>query len=449
MKKIRIGCGSGGCTYERLEPTEELLKKGDIDYLVFECLVERTIADAQMEKLRDPNMGYNPQLEERMRRFMALALEKKTKIISNMGAANTPGAVAKIREIAEELGIKGLKIGMVQGDDITHNIGRYGDTLLMDRNIPVGRLEEVVSANVYLSGDPICEALDNGCDIVVTGRVADPALFVGPLKHEFKWTTEQKHLMGQALLLGHLLECCSQVTGGFYADPGHKDVEGLERVGFPIAEIDETGDFFITKVEGSGGIVCEGNCREQLLYEICDPGYYITPDGIADFSQVTFKTIGPDKVLAQNASSKGEPVNYKVNIGYSDCYIGEASISFGGSSALARAELCADIVRKRLKIIGVAPDEFRVDFIGYNSLYKDSISRFITPDVHSEIRLRVSARTKTFEDAQAVAREVQCMYINGPAGSSGIDYDIRKVLSVDNILVPREDVSWTVSYCEV
>lgn len=172
---------------------------------------------------------------------------------------------------------------MVQGDDITHNIGRYGDTLLMDRNIPVGRLEEVVSANVYLSGDPICEALDNGCDIVVTGRVADPALFVGPLKHEFKWTTEQKHLMGQALLLGHLLECCSQVTGGFYADPGHKDVEGLERVGFPIAEIDETGDFFITKVEGSGGIVCEGNCREQLLYEICDPGYYITPDGIADF----------------------------------------------------------------------------------------------------------------------------------------------------------------------
>ena len=204
MKKIRIGCGSGGCTYERLEPTEELLKKGDIDYLVFECLAERTIADAQMEKLRDPNMGYNPQLEERMRRFMALALEKKTKIISNMGAANTPGAVAKIREIAEELGIKGLKIGMVQGDDITHNIGRYGDTLLMDRNIPVGRLEEVVSANVYLSGDPICEALDNGCDIVVTGRVADPALFVGPLKHEFKWTTEQKHLMGQALLLGHL-----------------------------------------------------------------------------------------------------------------------------------------------------------------------------------------------------------------------------------------------------
>ena len=449
MKRVRIGCGSGGCSYERLEPTEELLQEGELDYLVFECLAERTIAEAQQEKLREPERGYNPQLEIRMRRFLKLAVEKGVKIVSNMGAANTPKAVEKICQIARELGLQGLKIGMVQGDDIMHCLDRYAENPLWDRKAPLKTLKNIVSANAYLSGDPICEALDHGADIVITGRVADPSLFVGPLKHEFGWKSSQPHLMGQAVLLGHLLECCAQITGGFYADPGHKDVEGLERTGFPIAEMDETGDFFVTKVEGAGGTVCESNCREQLLYEIGDPGHYITPDAIADFSHVTFTTLGKDKVLVQNASSKGEPLDYKVNIGYSDCYIGEASISYGGSNALARAQLCADIVEKRLKIVGVKPDELRVDFIGYDSLYRDFISREISPSVCHEIRLRVCARTQTYEDAVAVVREIQCMYTNGPAGSSGIDYDIRKVLSVENILVPRKDIPWTVSYCEV
>lgn len=450
MKRVRIGCGSGGCSYERLEPTAELLEKGNIDYLVFECLAERTIADAQQEKIKDPNRGYNPQLEIRMRKFLKLAREHGTKIISNMGAANTPKAVEKICEIARKLGLSGLKIGMVQGDDILDRLPRYDDAPLWDRKAPLKSLKgSVVSANAYLSGDPICEALDNGADMVITGRVADPALFVGPLKHEFRWTAGEPHKMGQAILLGHLLECAGQLTGGFYADPGRKDVPDLHRLGFPIAEIDETGDFFVTKVEGSGGTVCESVCREQLLYEIGDPGHYITPDGIADFSKVTFKTFGKDKVLVQNASSKGEPADYKVNIGYQDCFIGDASLSFGGSNALARAQLCADIVEKRLKIVGVEPEEFRVDFIGYNSLYKTSISKMITPRVSSEIRLRICARTKTQAEASAVVREVQCMYTNGPAGSSGIDYEIRRVLSVENILVPRADVPWTVSYCEV
>lgn len=450
MKKIRIGCGSGGCSYERFEPTTELIEKGSLDYLVFECLAERTIADAQQEKIRDPQRGYNPQLEPRMRRFLKPAFERGIKIISNMGAANTPKAVEKICEIARELGISGMKIAMVQGDDILDRLARYSDVPLWDRKVPLKTLDgTVVSANAYLSGDPICEALDNGADIVITGRVADPALFVGPLKHEFRWTASQNHLMGQAILLGHLLECAGQLTGGFYADPGRKDVPDLHRLGFPIAEIDETGDFFVTKVAGSGGTVCESVCREQLLYEIGDPSCYITPDGIADFSKVTFTTLEKDKVLVQNASSKGEPDTYKVNVGYQDCFIGDASLSFGGSNALARAQLCADIVEKRLDLIGVHPEEYRVDFIGYNSLYKNAISKIITPVVSSEIRLRICARTKTQEEALAVVREIQCMYTNGPAGSSGIDYEVRRVVSVENILVPRADVPWTVSYCEV
>ncbi len=450
MKKVRIGCGSGGCTYERMEPAVELLEKGELDYLVFECLAERTIANAQKEKMRDPAKGYNPMLEERMRVILPLALAKGTKIISNMGAANTPGAVEKIIEIARELGLTNLKIAMVKGDDILYKITDYYDTLLCDGKKPLRELaDSIMAANVYLSGDPIKEALDNGADVVITGRVADPSLFVGPLKHEFGWTCADENKLGQALLLGHLMECAGQLTGGYYADPGYKDVENLHLLGFPIAEIDQDGDILISKVVGSGGLVSVDVCKEQLLYEIGDPSCYITPDGIADFSKVTFEQTGKDRVLARNAVTKGEPVSYKVNIGYQDCYVGEASLSFGGSNAFNRAKLAAEIVEKRLKLLGVAVDEYRVDFIGYNSLYRDSISSLITPNVCNEIRLRIAARAKTRAAVTKVVREVECLYINGPAGSSGISSQVDDIVSIENILIPRETIHSTVTYFEV
>lgn len=450
MKKIRIGCGAGGCTYERLEPALELIEKGNLDYIIFECLAERTIANAQQEKLHDPTKGYNPMLHVRMRSVMKLAKERGVKIISNMGGANTEAAVAAIVKIAEEQEIPDLNIAMVLGDDILDHVQQYYDVPLWDRKTPLRELDgNIVSANVYLSGDPIRDALDKGADVVITGRVADPALFVGPLKHEFGWTAADADKMGQAILLGHLLECAGQLTGGFYADPGYKDVENLHILGFPIAEISETGAFIVTKVEGSGGVVDESICREQLLYEITDPGHYITPDGIADFSGVTFMQQDKDVVLVRGATSKGEPLTYKVNIGYRDCYIGEGEISFGGSNAMNRAMLCAKIVEQRLELLHIKPDEYRVDYIGYNALYKDKISRHITPESNSEVRLRVSARAKNPEDVTAVVREIECMYTNGPAGGAGIASKVRHVVSVENILIPREDIKYQVVWKEV
>lgn len=450
MKKVRIGCGSGGCPYDRMEPAVELIEKGNLDYIIFECLAERSIASAQLEKLKDPSKGYNPMLEERMYKIMKLAREKGTKIISNMGAANTEAAVAVICNIAEKLNLKGLKVAMVLGDDITDSIEDYYDTPLWDMKEPLKKLKgHIVSANVYLNGDPIKEALDAGADIVITGRVGDPSLFVGPLKHEFGFTSQDKDKMGQAILLGHLLECAGQLTGGFYADPGYKDVENLHLLGFPIAEMDETGSFIVTKVPGSGGIVNESVCREQLLYEINDPSRYITPDGIADFSQVTFTQQGKDTVLAQGATSKGEPNTYKVNIGYQDCYVGEGEISFGGSNSLNRAKLAADIVRKRLSLRNIELDEYREDFIGFNSLYRNQISHYIAPTVEHEVRLRISGRSAEKEAVTALAREVECLYTNGPAGASGITSKVRNLLSVENILIPKEDVTYQVIIKEV
>ncbi len=450
MKTLRIGCGSGGCTYERLEPAVELLEKGRLDYLIFECLAERTIAAAQKEKQADPTKGYNPMLEARMRRVLPLAAKHGTTIVSNMGAANTPRAVELTAAIAADLGLSGLKIASVRGDDILERVRDYRGLSLLDRQIPLGNLEDaIISANVYLSGNPIREALETGAKVVITGRVADPALFVGPLKHEFAWNADDESQMGQAILLGHLLECAGQLTGGYYADPGYKDVADLHLLGFPIAEIDATGTFVVTKPEGSGGTVCVDVCKEQLLYEIDDPARYITPDGIADFSRVTFAPTGEDHVTARGAVCRGEPTHYKVNIGYRDCWTGEAQISYGGGNALDRARLAADIVEKRLRLIDVTPDEYRVDSIGCTSLYGTGISKGITSCLPSEVRLRIAARTKTREEAIAVVREVECLYTNGPSGGAGIRSSVEQPVCVDNILIPRADVSPEVAFIEV
>ena len=245
------------------------------------------------------------------------------------------------------------------------------------------------------------------------------------------------------------MECANQLTGGYYADPGYKDVPDMHRLGFPIAEIDESGVFSITKVAGSGGRVCVDICKEQLLYEIGDPAAYITPDGIADFSQVTFEQAGEDRVVARHGRALPAPDTYKVNIGYKDCYTGEGSISYGGKNALARAQLAAEIVKKRLELMGVALDEFRVDYIGYNSLYRDAISSSIAPQAPAEVRMRVAGRSSTPEPVARMTREVDCLYINGPAGGGGIRSEFGPVISVENILIPRADITPTVEIFEI
>ena len=449
MKKIRIGCGAG-CSYDRLEPAIELVEKGDIDYIVFECLAERTIANNQQQKLKDPSKGYTPMLEPRIRGILRKCKEEGIKIVTNMGAANLEAAIKLILEITKEMDITDIKVAMISGDNITDDLEKYKEIVMWQSTHTLGELEaEIISANVYLGAEAIKEALDNGADIVVTGRVADVALFVGPLMHEFGWTENDLYKIGQATLLGHLLECGGQITGGYFADPGYKDVENLHILGHPIAEIDETGDFIVTKVKGSGGEVSLRTCKEQLLYEITDPSCYITPNAIVDFTKVCFRQIDKDVVLVTGAISKGSPTTYKVNVGYCDCYIGEGEVSFGGLNSLPRAKMCADIIEKRLKIVGANINEYRVDYVGYNSLYKTNISDSFAPKEHSEIRLRISGRTKNYDDAMLIAQELDYLYTNGPAGSSGIESGVKQVLSVGAIIIPKENINVQITYWEV
>lgn len=450
MKKIRIASGAGYAG-DRIEPAVDLMLNGNINYIVFECLAERTIAIAQQEKLKDPNKGYNGLLEYRFEKILPICKEKNIKVITNMGAANPLGAIKKIKSMAEEMNIKGLKIAAVLGDDISDKLDRYLDCEVLELKTPLNTIKDkLVSANVYLGVDGIVEALKNGADIVVTGRCADPAIFMAPLIYEFGWDVENYDLIGKGIMIGHLLECGAQVCGGYFAVPGYNEVEDLWNVGFPIAEVSENGDVVITKTETSGGVVSTHTCKEQLIYEIHDPKNYMTPDGVANFTTISLKELEKNKVFLTGATGKKKPATLKVSIGYKDCFIGTGEISYGGSTAYEKAKLAGEVVKKRLDFTGVKYDELKVDLIGVNSLYGNSIGKKLCdPALLGEVRLRVAGRTVKREDAVKIGNEVETLYTNGPSGGGGVIKSASEVVSICSIFIPREDIELEVIYEEV
>jgi Acyclic terpene utilisation family protein AtuA len=442
MRTVRIGCGAG-FSGDRIEPAVELAMHGDLDYLVFECLAERTIALAQQAKARDPRDGYDPWLVRRMEAVLPVCLERGVRIVTNMGAANPTAAAAIVKEVARRLGHRDLSIGTVVGDDVL-DLVKEDDFTIAETGEPVAALEErLVSANAYIGAEPIAATLACGPAVVITGRSADPSLFVGALAHELHWAFDDWDALGRGTLAGHLLECAGQVTGGYFADPGRKEVEDLSRLGFPIAEVPEVGPIVITKVTGSGGRVTPATCKEQLLYEIHDPSAYVTPDTVADFSRVRVTEIACDRVAVDGATGGPRPDLLKVSLGYRDGYVGEGQISYAGAGAPARARLAAEIVIDRLRRAGISEDAMRCDLIGIDSLHGTHISRAGRGCDPYEVRLRLVGRAATLEEAQRIGQEVEALYTNGPAGGGGAFTSTREVLSVASTFVPRALVSCT------
>ena len=396
---VRIGCGAG-YSGDRIEPAVELATHGALDYLVFECLAERTIALAQQAREADPNAGFDPLLEERMEAVLPLCRAHGTRIITNMGAANPTAAAERVRATAQRRGLAPLTIAVVTGDDVLSLI-REGAYQRFGAEPDVNGAH-VVSAHAYLGAAPIVEALTLGADVVITGRVADPSLFVAPLMFHFGWHADDWARVGAGTLVGHLLECAGQVTGGYFADPGYKDVANLARLGFPLAEVAADGAAVITKVAGSGGLVTRATCTEQLLYEMHDPAAYVTPDVIADFSHVSMTEAGPDRVAVEGAAGRPRPATLKVSVGQFEGWVGEGQISYAGPGAVERARLAHAIVEERLRLTGTVTDELRCDLIGIDSLHGVALSsRAVEP---YEVRLRVAARTQSASDARRVAR---------------------------------------------
>jgi len=435
MRTIRIGSGAG-YSGDRIEPAVELAEKGDIEYLVFECLGERTVALAQQARVKDPESGFDPLLENRMRAVLPICAARGIKIVTNMGAANPAAAARKVGEIAQSMGLSRVTVAAVIGDDVLEAC-QERDLSIMEFEGTIAQLgNRLLSANAYLGAGPMAEALNAGADVVITGRASDPALFLAPMLHAFGWAMDDWNLLGKGTLAGHLLECAGQITGGYFADPGYKDVGDLARLGFPIGEVGKDGSLVITKVAGSGGAVNAQTCKEQLLYEVHDPTRYLQPDVTADFSQVNLEEIGKDRVRISGGRGSERPSKLKVSVGYVDSFIGEGQISYAGPGALARGRLALEIVRERLKLTGVEASELRFDLIGVDSLHGARISAHANEPY--EVRVRVAGRTENLREATRIGNEVETLYTNGPAGGGGAFKSARDVVAVASVLLPRE-----------
>jgi hypothetical protein len=432
---FRIGTGAGFSS-DRLEPAVDLLKRGRLDAMVLECLGERTVAFSHRDRMADPTRGYNAYLERRMLALLPPARAAGTVIITNMGAANPRAAAQRTLDVARRLGLKGLKIACLEGDDVTPLIA--ANTPFMDEP---GTLADVgmpvVGMNAYLGADAILPALEAGADVIIGGRLADPSMFLAPLMHRFGWNANDTARMGAGSLVGHLLECGMQVTGGYFADPGVKDVPDLANCGFPIAEVEADGSAVITKLPGTGGCVTMATVKEQLLYEVHDPARYLTPDVTADFSRVTVEAVGPDRVRVANAGGSTRPATLKVTVGFDGGFQGEAGVSYAGPSALARGELAAAIVAERLAAMKGNQAELRVDLIGANSLFATAGVRAAASE---DVRLHVTLRSRAREHAEMMLWEVESLLCCGPAGGGGYRGAIVPSVMTKSVLIERARV---------
>jgi hypothetical protein len=428
---LRIGAGAG-FSGDRLEPAAILTERGGIRYLVMECLGERTVALAQLRKRDDPSRGYDPLLERRIELLLPLLRRHGVRLVTNMGAANPIAAADAIIAIARARNTP-VSIAVVTGDDVLAKIAP--DELALETRMPVGSHGEIVSANAYLGAAALLPALQSDADIVITGRVADPSLFLAPMAHEFDWSLDDVDRMARGTSIGHLLECAGQLSGGYYAEPGRKDVPDMAHLGFPYADVDADGNATVSKVEGTGGCITLATAKEQLLYEVTDPFGYVTPDVVADFSTVRLRETGPNRVDVRDATGRARPARLKVSVGYRAGYVGEGEISYGGANALGRARLAGEIVRERLRT--EFPD-LRIDLIGSTSLHGKSFDHGEPP---YEIRLRVAARATTPERAMLVGEEVEALYTNGPAGGGGTRKYVHEQVGIVSTLIARERVA--------
>ncbi len=432
---LRIGCAAGfsGDRTDAAGPiVDAMLAAGGPSVLIFETLAERTLALAQLARRTDPDGGYEPLLDELLRPVLARCMNGGIQIVSNFGAANPVGAARRIVALARELGLREPRIAVVEGDDLS---GAAQRPLLGEAANGLA----LVSANAYLGAEAIADALLAGAQIVVCGRVADPSLTVGPALAHFGWARDDWTRLARATMAGHLLECGSQISGGYYADPGVKDVPGLANLGYPIAELDADGDCIISKAPGTGGRIDVHTVKEQLLYEVHDPGAYLTPDVVADITEAELVELGPDRVKLSGVRGHARPGSLKVNLCHETGWLAEGEISYAGVRAEARARLAADVLRQRLE--GLGP--LRVDLIGVASVFGDDTGRWLATQVPGEardVRLRVALKHTDRAQADRLLREVTALYCCGPAGGGGVRTALRPRLGTVSCLVPRESV---------
>lgn len=437
METLAVGCGAGfsGDRLDGAPPVvRTLVERGGPAALIFENLAERTLALQQLARRTNPALGYEPLLVQELRPILADCLRHGITIVGNFGAANPHGAADVIRELALSLGLPPPRIGVVSGDDLSDERGRAIVRERLEGGFDAGRF---VCANAYQGAMEIAAAIRDGAQIVVTGRVADPSLVLGPAVAHFGWSAQDWDRLAGATMAGHLLECAAQVTGGYFADPGKKDVPGMDDIGFPIAEIAADGSCIVGKAERTGGLVDCRTVKEQLLYEVHDPAAYITPDVVCDITEATVTQLGPDRVRVAGVKGHPRTPTLKVLAYFDGGWLGEAEISYAGPNAEARARLAMDMMRRRLG----GELALRCDLIGVSSILGDDAGGMLAAAPFGQafdVRLRVAGRHEQPEPVDRLLREVTALWTGGPAGGGGVRTAKRQRLSSRACLVPRE-----------
>ena len=427
-----------------------LIRRGLPSALFFECLAERTIALAQIEKRRDPDAGYEPMLERLLEPILVDCARAGIPILGNFGAANPMAAARCVARLARRFGLPELRIGVVTGDDVSASV---------DLNaLPVHEADAgldmsawtMVSANAYIGAAPLAQALAQGAQVVVAGRTSDPSLAIAPLMHHFGWSEEDWRNLAVGAACGHLLECGSQLTGGVFWDPGFKDIPDPANIGFPIAEVGRDGSLLVTKAEDTGGLVDLRSVKEQLLYELHDPAAYLTPDVTLDVTGVTMEQAGKDRVALRGIAGHARPERLKVTACYEGSWLGEGEVSVAGPNALARARATADVLLQRVKQRGLAR-RARADLIGVSAVHESddgALWRSYDGPEPPDIRIRLAVEATSRDDADQAAREVLALLCCGTAGTSGARWRVTPRILTRSFLVPREMVPTEVTVRE-
>ena len=450
---VVIGCGAGfsGDRTDAAGPLVEALLGYDVPRaLMFETLGERTLAAAQLRRMENPDSGDEPLLEAFLAPVLGDCLAQGISVLGNFGAANPDAARRRIARMAASAGFHNARLAVVSGDDVRDRLDALSWTAWEGERRDLPSAATIVAANVYLGAEPIIRAMEGGAQVVITGRVADPALALAPLCYHHGWALDDWDRLAAGTLAGHLIECGTQVTGGYFADPGVKEVPGMATLGYPIVEVERDGSMIVTKPPGTGGLVTEQTVKEQLLYEIHDPASYLTPDVVLDLTGVEVRQVGKDRVAVRGVRGRPAPPTLKATISFLDGYQGEAEISYAGPNAAARAELAKQTLRERLSMRCPTDLRSRFDLVGISSVFDGDECKWREgTDVRVEdVRLRLAVEHPDRKVVELATQELLALYCCGPAGGGGVRRHHIRRLKTASFLVPREQIQPRIAFYE-
>ena len=418
---VRVAAGQGFWG-DWLEAPVRQVNGGPIDYLMMDYLAEVTMSIMQKQKSRDPKTGYARDFVPLMERILPELVKRRIKVTSNAGGVNPRGCAEAVLDVARRLGLaEQLNIGLVTGDDI---LGRLDELIAaghpltnMETGQPLADIrDKVLSANAYLGMAPMVEALGLGADVVITGRVTDTGLTLGPIFHEFGWPADDWDKVAAGTVAGHIIECGAQASGGNLLK-NWRSVKGLENPGFPIVEAAADGSFVVTKHAGTGGVVSVASVTEQLVYEMGDPHSYITPDGTADFTTIQLRQVGRDRVRVSGIKGGPRTPMLKVSIAYFYGYKAVGTLVYSWPEAYEKARAADRILRARLKDLGLEYEQVLTEFVGANATHGNLSG---PPDPEApEVQLRVGVRAPERAPVERFTREIAPLVLTGPPSVTG------------------------------